>query len=105
MKNVKITVKDENGKTVGVYKTSRKNVTVLGYSTKDVKFYNYQIFINYEEKANESKSITCVFIDVGFQESGNQEGDGAACHHDDEEQAIAYHIFQISRNHTRQHQT
>ena len=38
MKNVKITVKDENGKTVGVYKTSRKNVTVLGYSTKDVKF-------------------------------------------------------------------
>ena len=38
MKNVKITVKDANGKTVGVYKTARKNVTVLGYSTKDLKF-------------------------------------------------------------------
>lgn len=38
MKNVRITVKDENGKTVGVYKTARKNVTVLSYSTKDVKF-------------------------------------------------------------------
>ena len=28
-----------------------------------LKFFNYQIYINYEEKANESKSITCIFID------------------------------------------
>ncbi len=44
-------------------------------------------------------------IRINLQESSNQEGDGATCHHDDEEHAVTYHILQISRNHARQHQS
>ena len=44
-------------------------------------------------------------VRINLQEGGNQEGDNATCHHDDEEHAVTYHILQISRNHARQHQT
>ena len=44
-------------------------------------------------------------VRINLQEGGNQEGDDAAGHDDDEEHAVTYHILQITRNHARQHQT
>lgn len=38
LKNVKITVKNVSGKTIGVYKASSISTSVSGYSTKDMKF-------------------------------------------------------------------
>jgi hypothetical protein len=44
-------------------------------------------------------------IDPNFGKKEEKEGDGATCHHDDEEHTVTYHILQISRNHARQHQS
>lgn len=38
LKNIRIVMKDGNGKTIGVYKQSKKSVSVGAYSTKDFTF-------------------------------------------------------------------
>lgn len=42
---------------------------------------------------------------VELQEGSDEEGDHAACHDDDEEDLIAYGIFDISREHAWEHET
>ena len=43
-------------------------------------------------------------VGVDLEEGGDYEGDGAARHDDDEEQAITHHVLEIAREHAGKHE-
>ncbi|MCI7107718.1 MAG: Ig-like domain-containing protein [Lachnospiraceae bacterium] len=59
LKNIKIVVKDGNGKTVGTYKASKKNVTVSSGSTKDITFTIKKSSLKKKKADLRNCTITC----------------------------------------------
>lgn len=85
---------------MGRYPTTFSKIFIYLYI--EILFYHFHFFLFYFFL---DLLLFLSEIRINLQESSNQEGDGATCHHDDEEHAVTYHILQISRNHARQHQS